>query len=100
MEDVLCSGFFLRLAKRPVFTHHGTYCYNVGPASVMHTGFIERFEKITSDQFEVLYLLGDFYAQTGADAELLRLFDAWKEGLWKYLEFRYQMFRRQLKKGV
>jgi glycosyltransferase EpsJ len=92
-EDVLYAGVFLRLAKRAVFTHQGTYYYTNNPHSAMRATFSERLGKITGDQLETLYFLNDFLTQTGADTQLQELYKTWKLGLWEFLELRYAHYR-------
>ena len=95
-EDVLYAGVFLRLAKRTVFTHRGTYYYTNNPQSAMHATLPERLGKITGDQLETLYFLNSFLKQTGADARLMELYKSWKTGLWDFLELRYYHYRKNL----
>ena len=93
-EDVLYAGVFLRLAKRTVFTHHGTHYYTNNPQSVMHAKLSEHLGKITGDQLETLYFLNNFLTQTGADNQLLELYKIWKSELWNFLELRYAHYRK------
>ena len=95
-EDVLYAGVFLRLAKRTVFTHNGTYYYTDNPQSVMRAKLSERLGKITGDQLETLYFLNNFLAQTDADTQLLELYKNWKSALWGFLELRYAHYRESL----
>lgn len=93
VEDVLYAGIFLRLAKRTVFTHQGTYYYTDNPLSVTHANLVDRLGKITRDQLETLYFLDFFLKQTEADAQLMKLYKNWKSELWGFLELRYAMYR-------
>ena len=92
-EDVLYTGVFLHFAQRAVFTCKGTYFYRNHTESVMHGNLPERLGKMTMDQLETLYFLDTFLKRTGADDRLLSLFEAWKQGLWRFLEFRYNVYR-------
>ena len=95
-EDVLYAGVFLHLAKHTVFTHDGAYFYNDNPESVMRLNLMEKIGKICGDQLETICFLRWFLKQTGADPELMMLFENWRAAYWRFLESRYALYKLRI----